>query len=223
MTYFQHSGQSNRQSGITALACGQNSSRHRARQGNGKSTFPVPLGFALCALLLIAGCEDRTSDVSEARPLRPVRTLVVEFPTERNSRDFPAVVDASKKADLSFKIAGKIVKIHVKQGQQVEAGQLLAELDDSDIQIQLNDARALFDKARADYERARKLIRTNVISQSDFDQLKAQFGSAEANPGDGRISNESPLGNALMEHQVGDKVAFETPGGPVEVEVLRIE
>jgi transcription elongation factor GreA len=48
-------------------------------------------------------------------------------------------------------------------------------------------------------------------------------GSAEAAPGEGRISNESPLGKALMGHQAGDEVAFETPGGTVEVEILEIE
>lgn len=48
-------------------------------------------------------------------------------------------------------------------------------------------------------------------------------GSVEANPGQGRISNESPLGSALLGHAVGDRVAFETPGGMVEVEILRIE
>jgi transcription elongation factor GreA len=48
-------------------------------------------------------------------------------------------------------------------------------------------------------------------------------GSAEANPGDGRISNESPLGKALMGHSVGDKVSFETPGGELEMEILSIE
>jgi transcription elongation factor GreA len=48
-------------------------------------------------------------------------------------------------------------------------------------------------------------------------------GSAEANPRDGRISNQSPLGSALMGHQVGDRVAFDTPGGRVEVKILQIE
>ena len=48
-------------------------------------------------------------------------------------------------------------------------------------------------------------------------------GSKEADPPNGRISNESPLGSALMERHVGEKVAFETPGGPAEVEILRIE
>lgn len=48
-------------------------------------------------------------------------------------------------------------------------------------------------------------------------------GSAEAAPAEGRISNESPLGKALMGHQLHDHVTFKTPGGSVEVEILRIE
>jgi transcription elongation factor GreA len=48
-------------------------------------------------------------------------------------------------------------------------------------------------------------------------------GSAEADPGQGRISNESPLGKALLGHGIGDKVSFETPGGPAEMEILSIE
>jgi transcription elongation factor GreA len=48
-------------------------------------------------------------------------------------------------------------------------------------------------------------------------------GSAEANPGHGRISNESPLGRALMGHRVGDRVSFDSPGGPVEVAVVHVE
>ncbi len=48
-------------------------------------------------------------------------------------------------------------------------------------------------------------------------------GSAEADPAGGRISNESPMGSALMGHGVGDRVTFETPGGELEVEILEIE
>jgi transcription elongation factor GreA len=48
-------------------------------------------------------------------------------------------------------------------------------------------------------------------------------GSAEADPGAGRISNESPLGKALLGHRVGDQIQFKAPSGTVEMEVLRIE
>jgi transcription elongation factor GreA len=48
-------------------------------------------------------------------------------------------------------------------------------------------------------------------------------GSAEADPGEGRISNESPLGKSLLGRREGERVKFKAPGGTVEMEVLRIE
>ena len=63
-----------------------------------------------------------------------------------------------------------------------------------------------------------------TVSEEGFEpESYTIVGSAEANPGDGRISNESPLGKALMGNRVGDRVSFDTPGGPVEVEILAIE
>jgi transcription elongation factor GreA len=51
----------------------------------------------------------------------------------------------------------------------------------------------------------------------------AIVGSAEADPGAGRISNESPLGKALMGHRVGDEIAFNAPNGVTQVEILAID
>ncbi|HFD40412.1 MAG TPA: transcription elongation factor GreA [Anaerolineae bacterium] len=48
-------------------------------------------------------------------------------------------------------------------------------------------------------------------------------GSAESAPGEGRISNESPLGKALLGHRVGETISFESPGGPVVMRILSIE
>ena len=48
-------------------------------------------------------------------------------------------------------------------------------------------------------------------------------GRAEANPREGRISNESPLGRALMDHRAGDDVKVEAPGGSFTVHILKVE
>jgi transcription elongation factor GreA len=48
-------------------------------------------------------------------------------------------------------------------------------------------------------------------------------GAAEANPRKGRISNESPLGRALINHGVGDDVAVEAPGGMFTVRIVKIK
>jgi transcription elongation factor GreA len=47
-------------------------------------------------------------------------------------------------------------------------------------------------------------------------------GHAEADPRLGRISNESPLGKALLNHKAGDKVKVEAPGGAFEIEVVKV-
>jgi transcription elongation factor GreA len=47
-------------------------------------------------------------------------------------------------------------------------------------------------------------------------------GSAEANPGNGYISNVSPIGKALLGHHVGDVVKVKTPGGEVHFEIRDI-
>jgi len=48
-------------------------------------------------------------------------------------------------------------------------------------------------------------------------------GAREADPRNGKISNESPIGRALSDHKIGDVVDVETPGGLVQLKILKIE
>ncbi|MGE5643073.1 MAG: transcription elongation factor GreA [Byssovorax cruenta] len=48
-------------------------------------------------------------------------------------------------------------------------------------------------------------------------------GAKEADPRNGKISNESPIGRALMDHKAGDIVEAETPGGKIRFKILKIE
>lgn len=58
--------------------------------------------------------------------------------------------------------------------------------------------------------------------RADFEESYTIVGSAEADPLEGLISNDSPIAKALMGHKVGDKVKLTTPGGDMEVEILKI-
>lgn len=48
-------------------------------------------------------------------------------------------------------------------------------------------------------------------------------GAKEADPRNGKISNESPIGTALMNHKAGDTVEAETPGGKLKFKILKVE
>lgn len=48
-------------------------------------------------------------------------------------------------------------------------------------------------------------------------------GAKEADPRNGRISNESPIGRALVDHKIGDIIEVQTPGGSLKFKILKIE
>ena len=68
-------------------------------------------------------------------------------------------------------------------------------------------------------------VGTKVTIQEDKRDPETYMivGPAEADPKQNRISNESPLGRALMNRHTGEKVKVEAPGGAFVVEVLKID
>jgi transcription elongation factor GreA len=65
---------------------------------------------------------------------------------------------------------------------------------------------------------------TVTIQEEGMDsEIYTIVGAAEANPSIGRISNESPLGRALLGKKTGDKVLVEAPQGSFTVEILKVE
>ncbi|MBN1668417.1 MAG: transcription elongation factor GreA [Anaerolineales bacterium] len=65
---------------------------------------------------------------------------------------------------------------------------------------------------------------TITIQEADFPpEVYYMVGSKEADPGNGRISNESPIGQALLGKRVGDQVKVQTPAGELVFEILKIE
>jgi transcription elongation factor GreA len=63
-----------------------------------------------------------------------------------------------------------------------------------------------------------------TVQEEDFDpETYHMVGAKEADPRIGKISHESPIGLALMDHHVGDVVEVITPGGKIRLKILKIE
>jgi transcription elongation factor GreA len=63
-----------------------------------------------------------------------------------------------------------------------------------------------------------------TVQEEDFDPETYHIvGAKEADSRNSKISNESPIGRALMDHKVGDVVEAETPGGKIKFKILKIE
>lgn len=65
--------------------------------------------------------------------------------------------------------------------------------------------------------------RVTVIEEGGEPETYQLVGRAEADPLKGRISNESPLGRALLGHRIGDRVRVNTPGGVTYFEIIAID
>ena len=64
-------------------------------------------------------------------------------------------------------------------------------------------------------------VRVRFVDEGDEDEFTIA-GAREADPMHNRISNESPIGAALLGHKVGDKVTVDAPEGAYDLEVLEI-
>jgi RND family efflux transporter MFP subunit len=109
--------------------------------------------------------------------------------------DASGYIVARRRATVSSKVTGKVVKVMLEEGQRVEAGQVIALLDDSNWRAALAQSKAQLDQAEANvasaqtafddakpiFERAEKQKAAAVISAQSFDESRAQFDVAHNN------------------------------------------
>ncbi|WP_322792350.1 transcription elongation factor GreA [Bellilinea sp.] len=63
-----------------------------------------------------------------------------------------------------------------------------------------------------------------TIQEENFEPERYHLvGPKEADPSNGKISHESPIGKALIGHKVGDVVVVDTPNGEIRLKILKIE
>ena len=103
-------------------------------------------------------------------------------------------VTARRQATVSSKFTGKVVEVLIEEGMVVEAGQVLARLDDSNIrashelakaqwisaQRALSETETLLNEARLNLERTRKLVEKDLASQQELDRNRALTESLAA-------------------------------------------
>jgi len=100
--------------------------------------------------------------------------------------------------------------------------QAIMEAKISRLEEELKNAQILDDEdVRTDVIGVGSLVK--VYDRTYEEELEFQLiGKAQANPDEKRVSDESPIGKALLGHAAGDLVEVETPGGVITMEILSI-
>lgn len=116
----------------------------------------------LLSLLFISvfqACKNETKSASKVNTevALPVSIHTISIKNTADAIEASGILSSKSEIKLAFKTGGMIKNIYVKEGQFVKAGQLLAELDMSEIDAQVNQAQLGYNKAKRDYERVKKM------------------------------------------------------------------
>lgn len=122
--------------------------------------------------------------------------------------------------------------------QKIEEAKKLGDLSENAEYMEAKEEQELNERKIAELE---ELVRTAIIISKNRKKGVVQIGSSvtaksngknakfiitgseEANPDEGKISNESPLGGAFLDKKVGDTVIVKTPAGMLNYEIVEIQ
>lgn len=145
--------------------------------------------------IVSSGCgQDAEVASDKAQSARPVRYIVVKSESRDLTRTFSGTAEAAKESILSFKVPGTVKSIPVKVGDKVKADTLLAELDKTDLTVDLESARAGLKTSQADaqsaqtnvntsqsnYRRIQNLYENDNVSLAEFEQARGNYETALA-------------------------------------------
>jgi len=130
------------------------------------------------ALIFVTSCSSSKNDNREHEKL--VKTSVAEELSSIKEKSFPAIIEEAEEVKLAFRVAGPIYKIHVKEGQYVKKGRLIAEMDSRDYVVQKSAAEAQALQLKSEFERVEELKNRNSVSENDYEKMKAGKEMAEA-------------------------------------------
>jgi RND family efflux transporter MFP subunit len=144
----------------------------------------LKLGLLVLLPLALGACnEDKAAVVT----VRPVKAMIVSAPVLERTLTYSGVISPRIESQLGFRVSGKIVERYVNAGDSVAAGQKIARLDEKDLRLAENSARAAVTGAKTRFlvakdalDRANSLLPNGFIAKAVVDQRQLEFDSAKS-------------------------------------------
>jgi RND family efflux transporter MFP subunit len=134
--------------------------------------------FVAASAIVFAGCSGKAQQVTVApTPVRIAESFTgPAAPTIRTN----GLLVNKDEIRLSFKVGGVIRRLAVHEGERVREGQLLAEIEQTEVNAQVEQARQAYEKAQRDLERGERLHADQVISLEQLQDLRTQAAVSQA-------------------------------------------
>ncbi len=136
--------------------------------------------FSIVILSGLAGCKKPAASGPPGG--FPTQVVAVEALREplTESLSIVGTVQADEMVEIKAQIGGIVLKINFEEGQKVEAGQSLVEIDAGKIAAQLSQAEANLRLAQSKFERSKELALTRAVSVQELDESRAAFDGMRA-------------------------------------------
>ncbi len=141
----------------------------------------------------------------------------LELETELNnlkSNDRPRIIEAIKEA----RAQGDLSENADYDAARDEQAKIEARIQE--LEYMLEHAK-IIEKASGDKVEVGTTVTVNYVDD-DEEEIYSIVGSMEADPFENKISNESPIGKAIMHKKVGDIISVESPNGSYDIKIVKI-
>lgn len=177
--------------------------------------------ICLLSLSLFFSCKDEKKENNpfESADIISVKTATVESLAFTSNISASGLVTTENQANYGFKIGGVVSRIYVEEGQFFKKGQLLATLDQTEINAGLNQADLNLKKFERDYERAYNLYKDNVYTLEQLQNTKTGLDIAQKQKDAVAFNSRHAKIYATADGFVANKLANEGevvgPGSPI--------
>ncbi|MEO1067155.1 MAG: efflux RND transporter periplasmic adaptor subunit [Pseudomonadota bacterium] len=136
--------------------------------------------FLFLSLFVLSGCLDQTANSEQTEaPVRGLKTILIAETEETTERRYPSVLQPGSISTLSFEVAGRLQEVSLDVGQRIKKGDVLATLDPTSLEIQvetaqaaLKEAQSLAKNAAEDAARKAELFEKQVVSKAVADESR---------------------------------------------------
>lgn len=164
---------------ILAISCGDNVKNSSLEELNAKKTILITKIDSLNTAL--KSVEEEISKLDSTKNLQTVTVVPVKNEVFKHFLEIQGVAKANKNIEISPELGGTVTAILVREGQKVQSGQLLIQLDDSSIKNSMNELNTQLSLAKTTFERQERLWNQKIGSEMQYLQAKSQKESLENN------------------------------------------
>ena len=134
--------------------------------------------YSMCMLFICLFASCGTGEKRTDESIR-IKVAEVEMSVPSSEREFSFISKPFKETELSFRVGGPIDRFEVYAGNYYQRGDIIAEIDSRDFRIRKERAEAIYNQAKAEFERIRVLYEKNNLSASAYEKARADYTSAK--------------------------------------------